>query len=97
MVNCKIQIIEIIDDSFYPGICKAVLEDYTGKSHVFVDKLPMFGFERYEISSLPVEGAMRVELISDFGESVEIGTDIPDHIEAEDGSCKFIVSKKLIN
>lgn len=33
MCECRVQIIEILDDSFYPGICRAVLEDYYNHKH----------------------------------------------------------------
>lgn len=39
--ECRVQIIEILDDSFYPGICRAVLEDYYNHKHFFVDKVPV--------------------------------------------------------
>lgn len=98
MLNeCKVQIVEILDDSFYPGICRAVLEDYYNHKHFFVDKVPVLaGTHMDEISKLPFEGYMRVEVISDFGDAVEINTEKPDDIESEGGRYRFVVSKEKI-
>lgn len=98
MVNeCKVQILEILDDSFYPGICRAVLEDFYNYKHFFVDKVPVLGGVHIDkISHFPFEGYMRVTVINDFGDSVEINTQEPDDIESEEGCFRFIVSKDKI-
>ncbi len=98
MINiCKIQILEILDDSFYPGICRAVLEDYYNHKHFFVDKVPVLGGVHIdEISQFPFEGYMRVEVINDLGDSMEINTEKPDDIELENGCYRFIVLKEKI-
>jgi len=96
IVGCKVCIIEILDDTFYPGMCKVMLEDYNQKKHYFIDKPPVFGFDLDDISELPYEGVMRVELLRNMGDLVEISTEMPDDIESEDGCYNFIVSKKII-
>lgn len=98
MINkCKVEIIEILDKSFYPGICRAVLEDYYNHKHFFVDKIPVLAdVNMDEILNLPFEGYIRVEIINDLGEVVEISTEKPDDIESENGSYKFIVSKRKV-
>ncbi len=97
MNECEVQIIEILDDSFYPGICKAVLEDYYNHKHFFVDKVPVLaGVYIDEISHMPFVGYIRVEIINDLGDAVEINTEKPDAIESEDGCYRFVVSKEKI-
>lgn len=97
MSECKVQIIEILDDSFYPGICRAVLKDYYNHKHFFVDKIPIFtSAYMEEISQLPFEGHIRVEIINDLGDAVEINTEKPDDIESEAGCYRFVVSKERI-
>lgn len=97
MEKCEVQIIEILDDSFYPGICRAVLEDYYNKKHYFVDKVPVLaGVHMDEIFRLPFVGYIRAEIINDLGDAYEINTKKPDDIETENGCYRFIVSKERI-
>lgn len=96
--ECKVQIIEILDDSFYPGICRAVLEDYYNQKHYFIDKIPVFTCVNIdEITQLPFTGYIRVEIIKDLGNVVEINTEKPDDIESENGGYRFTVLKEKIN
>ena len=95
-VECKVQIIEIMDDSFYPGICKAVLTDYYGKEHIIIDKPPVFGFELEEVSEIPFESSMCCEMTQDLGDHVVIDIDDPFHFESEDALTVFTVSKSQI-
>ena len=82
MCECRVQIIEILDDSFYPGICRAVLEDYYNHKHFFVDKVPVLaGAHMDDILQLPYDGYIRAEVINDFGDTVEINTEKPDDLE----------------
>lgn len=95
--ECRVQIIEILDDSFYPGICRAVLEDYYNQKHFFVDKVPVLaGVHMDDILQLPYDGYVRAEVINDFGDTVEINTEKPDDLESEAGCCRFVVSKEKI-
>ena len=95
--ECEVQIIEILDDSFYPGICKAVLEDCCNQKHYFVDKIPVLaGVYRDEILKLPFSGYIRAEVINDFGDAIKINTEKPDDIESENGCYSFIVLKEKI-
>ena len=95
--ECRVQIIEILDDSFYPGICRAVLEDYYNQKHIFIDKVPVLaGVHMDDILQLPYDGYVRAEVINDFGDTVEINTEKPDDLESEAGCCRFVVSKEKI-
>ena len=95
--ECEVQIIEILDDSFYPGICRAVLEDYYNQKHYFIDKIPVLaGVHVDEILKLPFAGYIRVEVINDLGDAIEINMEKPDDIESEKGCYKFVVSKEKI-
>lgn len=97
MVYCKVQIIEITDSSFYPGICKAIFTDYYGKTHIIVDKPPIFGFEienkKYEF---PFEAVIRCEILDDMGNCIVIDTEHPDYIESQEELHVFKVNKKMI-
>lgn len=97
MVYCKVQIIEIIDSSFYPGMCKAAFTDYFGKTHIIVDKPPIFGFEiedkEYEF---PFEAVMSCEIIEELDDCIVIDTEYPDYIESQEELHIFKVKKKLI-
>ena len=75
MKECEVQIIEILDDSFYLGICRAVLEDYYNQKHYFVDKIPV----------------LAVEVINELGDAFDINTEKPDDIESENGCYRFVV------
>lgn len=97
MCECRVQIIEHLDDSFYPGICRAVLEDYYNHKHFFVDKVPVLaGVHMDDILQLPYDGYIRAEVINDFGDCVEINTEKPDDLESESGCYRFVVSKEKI-
>ncbi len=96
MVECKVNIVEAFELDYYPGWCKAVLIDFEGVAHVLVDKLPVIGLEYDEISNLPMEKYIRVEIDKDLDDKVEINTGIPDGIETEEGETHFIVAKKMI-
>lgn len=97
MCECRVQIIEILDGSFYPGICRAVLEDYYNHKHFFVDKVPVLsGVHMDDIVQLPYDGYVRAEVINDFGDAVEINTEKPDDLESEAGCYRFVVSKEKI-
>ena len=61
-----------------------------------VDKLPVIGVTDDEISKLPLEKYIRVEIINDLGNLVEITTEKPDGIETEDKETHFIVFKDII-
>ena len=97
MVYCKVQIIEIIDSSFYPGMCKAAFIDYFGKTHIIVDKPPIFGFEiedkEYEF---PFEAVMSCEIIEELDDCIVIDTEYPDYIESQEELHVFKVNKKMI-
>ena len=92
MKECEVQIIEILDDSFYLGICRAVLEDYYNQKHYFVDKIPVLaGVHIDQMSKLPFAGYMRVEVINELGDAFDINTEKPDDIESENGCYRFVV------
>ena len=96
MFECKVKIIEIVDDSFYPGIVSAVLTDSSGKEHIILEKPPIFGFELSDVEKLPFESSVCCEMIEDLGNLAVIDIDRPDHVEAEDGSHIFTVLKSSL-
>ncbi len=96
MFECKVKIIEIVDDSFYPGIVSAVLTDSSGKEHIIFEKPPIFGFELSDVRKLPFESSVCCEMIEDLGDLAVIDIDRPDHVEAEDGSHIFTVPKSSL-
>ena len=96
MFECKVKIIEIVDDSFYPGIVSAVLTDSSGKEHIIFEKPPIFGFELSDVEKLPFESSVCCEMIEDLGDHAVIDIDRPDHVEAEDGSHIFTVPKSSL-
>ena len=49
-----------------------------------------------EILKLPFAGYIRVEVINDLGDAIEINMEKPDDIESEKGCYKFVVSKEKI-
>ena len=96
MFECKVKIIEIIDDSFYPGIVSAVLTDSSGKEHIILEKPPIFGFELSDVEKLPFESSVCCEMIEDLGDHAVIDIDRPDHVEAMDESHVFTVPKSSL-
>ena len=97
MIGCIVQIVEIIDDSFYPGMCRAVIEGVYGKKHVILDKPPIFGFDLEKAGKPPFEGSIRCELVQELGDQVVIDTENPDHIESEEGDHVFTISKSHVS
>lgn len=96
MVGCKVNIVEAFNLDWYPGWCKAVLQDSNGVEHILVEKLPVIGLDIEEVSSIPIERYIAVEVVNDFGNMVEINTAVPDGIETEDGETHFVVNKDCI-
>ena len=95
-VCCKVTVVEVLDHDWYPGLCKAVLTDSEGVEHTFVEKLPVVGLEEVKVSDLPLQKSIRVEIVKDMGDRVEITTERPDSIEAEDGTTHFVVPKESL-
>lgn len=94
--GCKVNIIDTFDLNRYPSWCKAVLKDCNGAEHILIDKLPVIGLEEKEVSSLPIEKFIAVEIINDLGNTVEIDTAVLWGIETQEGKSRFVVSKELI-
>ena len=95
-VCCKVTVVEVLDHDWYPGLCKVVLTDSEGVEHTFVEKLPVVGLEEVKVSDLPLQKSIRVEIVKDMGDRVEITTERPDSIESEDGTTHFVVPKESL-
>lgn len=85
---------EIVDISFYPGICKAYFIDVNGKKHIFTDKIPVFTEESNP--DIQSEGELRCEIVEEKEDTVIINTEIPDDVEDQNGEYTFEVCKSLI-
>lgn len=92
--NLEITIDEIVDDSFYPGICKASFVDINGKKHIFTDKIPIFTTESNP--DIPSKGLLRCEVVENKEDVVIINTEIPDCVEDQNGEYIFEVDISMV-
>lgn len=96
VAECKVKIIEAFDLEWQPGWCKAVLTDINGEEHIFVDKLPIIDVSLEEAEHLPLEKTMRVDVIQESTDAVEIDTSTIVYIESTDEKTRFWVSKNAL-
>ena len=96
MAECKVIVIEAFDLDRQPGWCKAILKDCDGNEHVLADKMPVIGLDFNEITKLPLEKWIGVEIVNDHGNKVEITTEKPYGIETQDGETHFVVFRENI-
>ena len=98
MDTLLVSITEILDYSFYPGICQAVLTDLSGKWYTFTDKIPVFTDADVTPSSpLPVPGVIRCEVVDTGPGWARVSTLRPDAVESDEGLTEFLVSPDQIN
>ena len=92
MIGILVNITEILDYSFYPGICRAELTDRDGTIHRFTDKIPVFtSFDLTPEHTLPAPGIIRAEVLEEGGGWVKVDTGRPDHIGSDEGLSSFII------
>jgi hypothetical protein len=96
MPTLAVQITRYVDDHF-PGFVECTFQDAEGKTHVFVEKLPVVSLEALDAKSIyPAIGAIACESeqawTDDAGRRlVRINTDLPWHIESIGGDIHFVV------
>lgn len=97
MIVLKVNIIQIIDFSFYPGICEAVLVDAQGKEHHFIEKIPIVTAEDLDLTTIfPVQGGIRGEIVERLDNMLKVSIEKPDHVESVEGISEFWVDKNKI-
>ena len=96
MEEVKVNIVEILDDSFYPGIIKFELTDIYGKRHIFIDKPVVLYFRGESLlpPEIPYEGFLPCKVIQRSCDVVTIDTYIEKNwVESDDEVTVFVVSK----
>lgn len=99
MTVVKVNIAEILDDSFYPGIIKFELTDIYGKRYIFTDKPVVLYFRGGTLmpAKIPCEGLLPCIVIHRSGNVVTIDTNIENiWVESDDEETVFDVSKENI-
>jgi hypothetical protein len=95
MYQIKIQILKIIDYSFYPGLVECLLIDAWSNNHIFNDKIPIVTTQDLDTTSkFPQEGAIRCELIREWIDDdsrriITVSTEKPDYVETVNEICEF--------
>lgn len=92
----RVTVTEAFELNWYPGFCKAVFTDAEGKEHIITDKLPVIGLEDEEVASLPLQKSIRVKIVKDMGDIVEIDISEPDGLEDSEEQTRFVVSRELL-
>lgn len=96
MSEVKVNIVRIIDNSFYPGIIEFELIDINGKRHIFTEK-PVVVYFRSETLlplEIPCEGFLPCKVIQRSGNSVTIDTYIDNNwVESDNEETVFVVSE----
>jgi hypothetical protein len=96
MLALTVQITRYVNDHF-PGFVECIFQDAEGKTHVFVEKLPVVSREALDVTSTyPAIGAMDCESELAWTDAagrrlVRISTDHPWHIESMAGESRFVV------
>lgn len=92
MASVKLEILRIVNESF-PGFVECKLVDCGGKSHFFIDKLPVVA----DCSDVPpCDGAARCSVLKAKKNTFVIDTSIPDDIESTNGEYIFEVNKDQV-
>ncbi len=99
MAEVKVNIVEIIDDSFYPGIIKFELTDIHGKLNIFTEKPVVLYFcgDTLMPAKIPCEGLLPCKIIHKSGDIVTINTYIEKNwVESDDEESIFVVSEENV-
>lgn len=96
MPSISVTITRFVDEGF-PGFVECSLVDANEKTHVFIDKVPIFSTEAlWTTSSYPRSGEIRctieAESTNDLDRKVvTVSTELPDHVETTTGDNQFVV------
>lgn len=86
MIHIKANIVKVIDDTFYPGIVEAVVQDVEGREHHFIDKTPMFSEKDVlSIKQLPLQGSVNGMCLERTGDKMLVDFQQPDDLETTEG------------
>jgi len=92
----SIQIERFVDDH-QPGFVECRLVDAFGRSHLFVEKLPIVtAADLWSDSSYPQAGEITCEIVSESVDAagrklVQVNTDRPWSVESTEGVSSFVV------
>ena len=96
MPTLAVQITRFVDDHV-PGFVECVFQDADGKTHVFIEKVPVVTREDlWATSTYPHDGAVDCERLTAWTDVagrplVQINTELPWHIESISGDTRFVV------
>ena len=96
MPALSVEISRFVDDS-NPGFVECLLVDALGRSHLFVEKVPIVSTEDlWSTSVYPRPGviacAVEAEWKDGAGQSLaRVSTELPWHVESTTGQTQFIV------
>ena len=94
--ECRVTVTEAFELNWYPGFCRAFFTDANGKEHIITDKLPVIGLEDEEVEYLPLQKSIRVKVVKDMGDTVEIDVSEPDGLEDSEEQTRFVVLRELL-
>lgn len=95
MFQIEIQILKIIDNSFYPGLVECILVDAWGNSHTFHEKIPIVTAQDIDTNSkFPQHGNIRCKLLREWIDDngrrlITVSTEKPDYVETVSELSEF--------
>jgi hypothetical protein len=102
MHRLKVAITRFVDHH-QPGFVECSFVDAKGKVHTVIEKIPVVTDEDLTSHSIdPRDGVIAGTVLSRFEVShgeplVRISTEMPDHIETQQGESEFEVSASLVD
>ncbi len=96
MFFVTVQITRFVDKHF-PGFVECMLIDAYGRSHLFIDKVPVVSNENLGPSSqYPCDGGIRCTIETEYTDErgrliVKISTEYPDHVDSIVGDTHFVM------
>jgi hypothetical protein len=95
MFQIEIQILKIIDNSFYPGWVECLLVDAWGNNHTFHEKIPIVTVQDLDTTNMfPQDGNIRCELLREWIDDngriiITVSTEKPDYVETINEVSEF--------
>src|SRR5262245_60590328 len=101
VAELAVEITRFVDEHI-PGFVECRLVDASGKTHLFVEKVPIVTAEAlWTASEYPRPGALRCEVEREWKDEtgrplVKVGTGRPDGVESTEGQMQFVVSASQV-
>lgn len=97
MQGTVVKITRLVEASF-PGFVECSLVDADGRTHLFVEKVPVVTLECLdEESDYPTDGVIACEIIGTTEDSVlHVSTRLPWGVESKDGQTGFKIKREKL-